>query len=98
MKFDFLVIGAGFFGSTFARTVAEKGKTVLIVEKRNHIGGNCYSENIEGINVHKYGPHIFHTSNEEVWSWINQFVAFNNFRLSPVANYQGQVYSLPFNM
>jgi len=98
MKYDYLIVGAGFFGSICARELTNKGYKCLVIEKRNHIGGNCYTENKDGINIHTYGPHIFHTSNEEVWKWINQFVSFNDFQLRPVANYKGEIYSLPFNM
>lgn len=98
MKYDYLIVGSGFFGSICAYELNKKGYKVLVIESRNHIGGNCYTSNRDGINVHDYGPHIFHTSNDEVWEWINQFVSFNNFRLTPVANYEGEIYSLPFNM
>lgn len=96
--YDFIIVGSGFFGSICAYELKKIGKKVLVIEKRNHIGGNCFSENRDGINLHIYGPHIFHTSNEEVWNWINQFVEFNDFTLRPVANYKGEIYSLPFNM
>ena len=96
--YDYLIVGSGFFGSICAHELNKKGKKVCVIESRNHIGGNCYTSNRDGINVHDYGPHIFHTSNEEVWEWINQFVSFNNFTLRPVANYKGEIYSLPFNM
>jgi UDP-galactopyranose mutase len=95
---DYLIIGSGFFGSICAYELNKKGYKVCVIENRNHIGGNCYTENRNDINIHKYGPHIFHTSNKEVWDWINQFADFNNFILSPVANYKGELYSLPFNM
>jgi UDP-galactopyranose mutase len=98
MIYDYLIVGSGFFGSICARELTDSGKKVCVIENRNHIGGNCYTSNRDGINVHDYGPHIFHTSNEEVWKWINQYVEFNNFTLRPVANYRGEVYSLPFNM
>ena len=97
-KYDFLIVGSGFFGSICANELNKQGKKVLVIETRNHIGGNCYTENRDGINVHIYGPHIFHTSNETVWKWINQYAEFNNFTLRPVANYLGKIYSLPFNM
>jgi UDP-galactopyranose mutase len=97
-KYDYLIVGSGFFGSICAYELNKKGYKVCVIESRNHIGGNCYTSNKEGINIHEYGPHIFHTSNEEVWNWINQFVSFNNFTLRPVANYKGEIYSLPFNM
>ena len=96
--YDYLIVGSGFFGSICAYELNKMGYKVCVIDNRNHIGGNCHTENKDGINVHTYGPHIFHTSNEEVWKWINQFVEFNNFRLSPVANYKGELYSLPFNM
>lgn len=98
MKYDYLIIGSGFFGSICAYELNKIGKKCLVIEKRNHIGGNCYTENKDNINIHTYGPHIFHTSNDDVWNWINQFVKFNNFTLRPVANYKGEIYSLPFNM
>lgn len=96
--YDYLIVGAGLFGSIFAHEAKKRGKKCLIVEKRSHTGGNIYCENIEGINVHKYGAHIFHTSNKEVWDYVNQFVEFNNYINSPVANYQGELYNLPYNM
>jgi UDP-galactopyranose mutase len=98
MKYDYLIVGAGFFGSICAYELFKQGKRCLVLEKRNHIGGNCYTEIRDNINVHIYGPHIFHTSNEKVWNWINQFVEFNNFKNTPVANYKGEIYSLPFSM
>jgi len=98
IKYDYLIVGSGFFGSICAYELNKKGYKVLVIESRDHIGGNCYTENKDDINIHVYGPHIFHTSNEEVWNWINQFVSFNNFTLRPVANYKGEIYSLPFNM
>lgn len=96
--YDYLIVGSGFFGSICAYELNKKGYKVCVIESRNHIGGNCYTSNRDGIQVHDYGPHIFHTSNEQVWEWINQFVSFNNFTLRPVANYKGEIYSLPFNM
>jgi UDP-galactopyranose mutase len=96
--YDYLIVGAGFYGSICAHELTKKGYKVCVIENRNHIGGNCHTENKDGINIHTYGPHIFHTSNEEVWKWINQFVEFNNFTLRPVANYKGEIYALPFNM
>jgi UDP-galactopyranose mutase len=96
--YDFLIVGSGFFGSICAYELSKKGHKVCVIDKRDHIGGNCYTSNRDNINVHDYGPHIFHTSNEKVWSWINQFTTFNNFTLRPVANYKGEIYSLPFNM
>ena len=97
-KYDYLVVGSGLSGAVFANEANKKGKKCLVIEKRNHIAGNFYTENIEGINVHKYGAHIFHTSNREVWNYINQFAEFNNFVNSPVAVYQDELYNLPFNM
>jgi UDP-galactopyranose mutase len=96
--YDYLIVGSGFFGSICAYELNKAGYKVVVIDSRNHIGGNCHTENRDGINIHTYGPHIFHTSNEEVWKWINQFVSFNNFTLRPVANYKGEIYSLPFNM
>ena len=98
MRIDFLIVGSGLFGSTCARELTDKGYKVLVLEKRNHIGGNIYTENINGINVHKYGAHIFHTNNKAVWDYVNKYVTFNRFTNSPVANYKGELYSLPFNM
>ncbi|RDE84210.1 UDP-galactopyranose mutase [Haemophilus parainfluenzae] len=97
-KYDYLIVGAGLFGSIFAHEAAKRGKKCLVIEKRDHIGGNCYTQNIEGINVHKYGAHIFHTSNKVVWGYIQQFAEFNRFTNSPVARYKDELYSLPFNM
>lgn len=97
-KFDYLIVGAGFYGAICAYELNKKGYSICVIDKRDHIGGNCYTEQKDGINIHKYGPHIFHTSNKEVWDWINQFANFNNFSLRPVANYKGEIYSLPFNM
>ena len=96
--YDYLIIGAGLFGSVFAHEATKQGKKCLVIDKRNHIGGNIYTENIEGINVHKYGAHIFHTSNKEVWDYVNSFVEFNRYTNSPIANYKGKLYNLPFNM
>jgi UDP-galactopyranose mutase len=96
--YDFLVVGSGFFGSICARELTDAGYKCLVLESRDHIGGNCYTENKDGINIHKYGPHIFHTSDEEIWSWINRYTKFNDFTFRPVANYKGEIYSLPFNM
>lgn len=98
MRYDYLVVGAGLYGAVFAREAKEAGKKVLVIDKRPHIAGNIYSENIEGINVHKYGAHIFHTNNTKVWEYVNRFAAFNRFTNSPIANYKGEIYSLPFNM
>lgn len=97
-KYDYLVVGAGLFGAVFAQQAHEKGKSVLVIDKRSHIAGNVYTEKIEGINVHKYGAHIFHTNSKKVWGYVNQFIEFNRFTNSPVANYKGELYSLPFNM
>ena len=98
MKYDYLIVGCGAYGSTFARLATDAGKTCLIIDKRDHIAGNCYSEDNNGIHVHSYGPHIFHTNNEKVWHFVNKFARFNNFILSPKARSGGKVYSLPFNM
>ena len=98
MKYDYLIVGAGPFGATFAYEANKRGKKVLVIDKRNHVGGNMYCENIENINVHKYGAHIFHTSNKKVWDYVNQFCTFNNYINSPIANYKGEIYNLPFNM
>ena len=98
MKYDYLIVGSGLFGAVFAREATQKGKKVLVIEKRPNIAGNIYTEEIEGINVHKYGAHIFHTNNKKVWNYINQFAEFNRFTNSPVANYHGELYSLAFNM
>lgn len=97
-SFDYLIVGAGFFGSICAHELTKRGKKVCVIDSRSHIGGNCFTEERDGIQLHMYGPHIFHTSNEKVWKWINQFVKFNNFVFRPVANYKGEIYSLPFNM
>lgn len=97
-KYDYLIVGAGLFGSVFANEAKKKGKRCLVIDKRKHIGGNVYTENIEGINVHKYGAHIFHTSNKEIWDYVNSFIEFNRFTNSPIANYEGKLYNLPFNM
>jgi len=96
--YDYLIVGSGLFGSICAYELNKLGKKVCVIESRNHIGGNCYTENRDDINLHIYGPHIFRTSNEEVWTWINQFTSFNNFVLHVVANYKGEIYALPFNM
>ena len=98
MKYDYLIVGAGLFGSIFAYEANKKGKRCLVIDKRSHIAGNIYTENKEGINVHKYGAHIFHTSNKEVWQYINQFAEFNRYTNSPVARYKDEVYNMPFNM
>lgn len=98
MKYDYLIVGAGLFGAVFAYEAKKAGKKCLVIDKRNHIAGNIYCENVEGINVHKYGAHIFHTSNKEVWDYINQFAEFNHYINSPVAIYKDETYNLPFNM
>lgn len=98
MKYDYLIVGAGLFGAIFAYRAKQMGKKCLVIDKRKHKGGNVYCENIEGINVHKYGAHIFHTSNKEVWSFVNSIVEFNRYTNSPVAKYKGKLYNLPFNM
>ena len=97
-KYDYLIVGSGLFGATFAHLAHKQGKTCLVIDKRPHLGGNIYCENIEGINVHIYGAHIFHTSNKEVWDFVNSIVEFNRYTNSPVANYKGKLYNLPFNM
>lgn len=96
--YDYLIVGSGLFGAVFAHEAKQAGKSVLVVERRAHVGGNVYCEQKDGINIHKYGAHIFHTSYEDVWRYVNRFVTFNNFVNSPVANYQGHLYNLPFNM
>ena len=98
MKYDYLVVGAGLYGAVFAQKAKEAGKTVLVIDKRPNIAGNVYTEEVEGINVHIYGAHIFHTNNKVVWDYITKFAEFNRFTNSPVANYKGELYSLPFNM
>ena len=98
MKYDYLIVGAGLYGAVFAREMAEKGNKVLVMDKRDTVAGNVYTERVEGINVHIYGAHIFHTNNEEVWNYVNRYATFNRFTNSPVANYKGELYSLPFNM
>lgn len=98
MKYDYLIVGSGLFGATFAYCAKQTRKSVFVIDSRHHIGGNVYQENVEGINIHKYGPHIFHTSNEEVWKFVNQFTEFNHFELHTIANYKGELYNLPFNM
>ena len=96
--YDYLIVGAGLYGAVFARQAKEQGKSVLVIDKRSHIAGNVYTEEVEGIQVHKYGAHIFHTNNRQVWEYVNRFARFNRFTNSPVANYHGELYSLPFNM
>ncbi len=97
-KYDYVIVGSGLFAGVFAYKAREKGKTVLVVEKRDHMGGNIYCRNVEGINVHQYGAHIFHTSNREVWDFVNSLAEFNRYTNSPVANFKGQMYNMPFNM
>ena len=97
-KYDYLIVGSGLFGATFAHLATKQGKKCLVIDKRPQLGGNVYCENIEGINVHKYGAHIFHTNNKEVWDFVNSIVEFNRYTNSPVANYKGKLYNLPFNM
>ncbi|WP_144155263.1 UDP-galactopyranose mutase [Segatella copri] len=96
--YDYLIVGSGLYGATFAHLAYKQGKKCLVIDKRTHLGGNIYCENIEGINVHKYGAHIFHTSNKNVWDFVNSIVEFNRYTNSPVANYKGKLYNLPFNM
>ena len=98
MEYDYLIVGAGLYGSTCAYELTNLGYKVLVIDKRNHIAGNCYTKEQDNIHLHMYGPHIFHTSNTKVWNWVNQFAEFNNFSTRPVANYKGEIYSLPFNM
>lgn len=98
MKYDYLIVGSGLYGAVFAQEAMKAGKKVLVIDKRPNIAGNVYTENMEGINVHIYGAHIFHTNNKKVWEYVNQFAEFNRFTNSPVANYHGELYSLPFNM
>ena len=97
-KYDYLIVGSGIYGATFAHLAHKQGKKCLVIDKRSHLGGNIYCENIEGINVHKYGAHIFHTSNKKVWEFVNSIVEFNRYTNSPVANFKGKLYNLPFNM
>ena len=98
IQYDYLIVGSGLFGSVFAHEAMKKCKKCLVVDRRNHIGGNIYCEAKDGINIHKYGAHIFHTSNKMVWEYVSQFAEFNNYINSPVANYKGEIYNLPFNM
>lgn len=97
-KYDYLIVGSGLFGSIFAYEANKRGKKCMVIEKRNHVGGNLYCENLENINVHKYGAHIFHTSDKKAWDYITTFINFNNYINSPIANYNGEIYNLPFNM
>ena len=98
MTYDYLIVGSGLFGAVFAYRAKNAGKKVLVIEKRRHVGGNIYCEKVEGINVHKYGAHIFHTNNRQTWDFVNSLVEFNRYTNSPVANYKGELYNLPFNM
>ena len=97
-EYDYLIVGAGLFGAVFACEMTKKGKRCLVIDKREHLGGNVYCKEIKGIQVHQYGPHIFHTNDKDIWNYVNQFAEFNHFIYSPVANYKGKLYSLPFNM
>lgn len=97
-QYDYLIVGVGLFGAVFAQQMNEHGRKCLVIDRRPHIGGNVYSETVEGIQVHKYGPHVFHTNDEKVWKYVNQFSGFNRFTLGTIANYHGEIYSLPFNM
>ena len=97
-EYDYLIIGSGLFGATFAYEANKRKKKCLVIDKRNHIGGNIYCEQVEGINVHEYGAHIFHTNNKEIWEYINKFGEFNRYTNSPIAVYKDEVYNLPFNM
>ena len=96
--YDYLIVGAGLYGSVFAHEATKQGKRCLLVERRDHIGGNCYTKTVNDINVHWYGAHIFHTSNEQVWQYVTRLASFNNYINSPIANYKGELYNLPFNM
>lgn len=98
MKYNYLIVGSGLYGGVFARLAKDSGKSVIVIDKRDHIGGNVYTEEKEGINVHKYGAHIFHTNNKEVWDFINKYISFNDYRHTVLANYKGEIYNLPFNM
>ena len=98
MHYDYLIVGAGLFGAVFAHEMKETGKNCLVIDKRDHIAGNIYTEEIKGIQVHKYGAHIFHTSNRQVWNYVNRFAEFNHYINSPVARYKDELYNLPFNM
>lgn len=98
MHYDYLIVGAGLFGAVFAHEATERGKKCLVIDRRDHIGGNIYTEEVEEIQVHRYGAHIFHTSNKQIWDYVNQFAEFNNYINSPVAVYKNELYNLPFNM
>ena len=97
-KYDYIIVGAGLYGSIFGYEMNKKGKKCFIIEKRNHIGGNCFTETIKGISVHKYGAHIFHTNDKKIWDYVNSFVEFNRYTNSPLAFFKGKLYNLPFNM
>lgn len=94
-EFDYLIVGAGLFGAVFAREMTDAGRKCLVIDRRGHIAGNAYTETVEGIDVHRYGAHIFHTNDEEVWAYVNRFAHFNRFTNSPIANYRGELYNLP---
>jgi UDP-galactopyranose mutase len=98
MKYDYLIVGAGLFGAVFTHEAVKRGRTCLVVDRRGHIAGNCYTQNMDGIHVHQYGAHIFHTSDKNIWEYINQFADFNNFVNAPIAVYRDELYNLPFNM
>ena len=98
MKYDYLIVGAGLFGAIYAHEAVRRGKKVLVIDKRSHVGGNIYTKEVEGIQVHEYGAHIFHTSDQEVWDYVQQFAQFNRYTNSPVARYKDELYNLPFNM
>ena len=97
-KYDYLIVGSGLFGSVFAHEATLRGKKCLVLERRDHVGGNIYCEEIEGVTVHRYGAHIFHTANRRVWKYVNDLAEFNRFTNSPIANYKGEIYNMPFNM
>ena len=96
--YDFLIVGAGLFGSVFAREATDRGYKCLVIDKRDHIGGNCYTENVDGIDIHTYGPHIFHTSAKKIWDYVNRFAEFEQFELNIIANRNSKLFNLPFNM
>ena len=98
MKYDYMVVGAGIFGATFAQQAKEKGKNVLVIDRRSHIGGNVYTKNKNGVNVHVYGSHIFHTDKKDVWDYVNRFVSFNNYRHKGMVNFKGKMLSFPINL
>ena len=97
-QYDYLIVGAGLFGAVFAHEAVRAGRSCLVIDKRDHIAGNIYTEEVEGINVHRYGAHIFHTNNKQVWDYVNRFAVFNRYTNSPIANYHGELYNMPFNM